>query len=376
MALIGFDGGVHIGTVNLDVTLGGELHPGSGAAVTGKFHPDPDDPFVVTKQSLRLLVHESLEGRGELEMNAGDDDFVVVLAVHDAAFGFVCAAAGRGPESQKITLSPMSLLAPTLPDLAAAVVTGGSSGLGEAFICLLRSLRPAVPVCNLSRRPYAEKTGATFQPPPHHVACDLADPVALARAAAAVSAWLHNVPAGPVLLVNNAGLGAFGRFPGDDPARQLAIIDVNVRAVVDLTARLLPVLRVRGGGILNVASVVAYQPTPYAATYGASKAFLLSWSLALREELRGAGLRVTACCPGTTATGFFDAAGLDRLPGAAMGAEEVARFALRAWARDRPHAVPGLRNLVLTWAGSFLPRAAAARVAGLVLRRRAGPALP
>jgi short-subunit dehydrogenase len=72
--------------------------------------------------------------------------------------------------------------------------------------------------------------------------------VALARAAAAVSAWLHNVPAGPVLLVNNAGLGAFGRFPGDDPARQLAIIDVNVRAVVDLTARLLPVLRVRGGG--------------------------------------------------------------------------------------------------------------------------------
>jgi len=269
----------------------------------------------------------------------------------------------------------MSLNDPNLTDLAAAVVTGGSSGLGEAFIRLLGSLGTAVPVCNLSRRPCAEKTGANFQPP-HHVPCDLADPAALARAAGAITAWLETVPAGPVLLVNNAGLGAFGRFPGDDPARQLAIVDVNVRAVVDLTARLLPVLRARGGGILNVASVVAYQPTPFAATYGASKAFLLSWSLALREELRGSGLRVTACCPGTTATGFFDAAGLDRLPGAAMGAEEVARFALRAWARDRPHAVPGLPNRVLTWAGSCLPRTAAARVAGLVLRRRAGPALP
>ncbi|MFM9092468.1 MAG: SDR family NAD(P)-dependent oxidoreductase, partial [Verrucomicrobiota bacterium] len=253
----------------------------------------------------------------------------------------------------------MSLNDPNLTDLAAAVVTGGSSGLGEAFIRLLRTLGTAVPVCNLSRRPCAEKTGANFQPPPHHVPCDLADPAALARAAAAVTAWLEAAPAGPVLLVNNAGLGAFGRFPGDDPARQLAIIDVNVRAVVDLTARLLPVLRARGGGILNVASVVAYQPTPYAATYGASKAFLLSWSLALREELRGSGLRVTACCPGTTATGFFDAAGLDRLPGAAMGAEEVARVAWRAWARDGPPAVPGRPLRGLTWAGSCRPRPAA-----------------
>ena len=265
----------------------------------------------------------------------------------------------------------MSRTFPTQPDLAAAVVTGGSSGLGEAFIRLLGRMGPGVPVCNLSRRHPEEKAGPAF-----HVPCDLAQPAQLARAADTVAAWLAAAPAGPVLLVNNAGLGAFGRFPGEDAARQLAIIDVNVRAVVDLTARLLPVLRARGGGILNVASVVAYQPTPYAAVYGASKAFLLSWSLALREELRGSGLRVTACCPGTTATGFFDAAGLGGSPGAAMGAEAVARFALRAWARDRPHAVPGLHNLVLTWAGSCLPRAAAARVAGLVLRRRAGPGLP
>ncbi len=270
----------------------------------------------------------------------------------------------------------MSLLAPTLPDLAAAVVTGGSSGLGEAFIRLLGRVSPAVPVCNLSRRPCAEKTGATFQSAVHHIPCDLADAAALARAADVVAAWLAAAPAGPVLLVNNAGLGSFGRFPGDDPGRQLAVIDVNVRAVVDLTARLLPVLRLRGGGVLNVASVVAYQPTPYAAVYGASKAFLLSWSLALREELRGSGVRVTACCPGTTATGFFAAAGLRGLPGAAMGAEEVARFALRAWARDQAHAVPGLPNRVMTWAGGLLPRTTAARVAGLVLRRRAGPALP
>jgi hypothetical protein len=175
----------------------------------------------------------------------------------------------------------MSLNAPPLLNLAAAVVTGGSSGLGEAFIRLLGRVNPAVPVCNLSRRPCAEKTGETFQSAVHHIPCDLADAAALARAADAVAAWLAAAPAGPVLLVNNAGLGSFGRFPGDDPGRQLAVIDVNVRAVVHLTARLLPVLRLRGGGVLNVASVVAYQPTPYAAVYGASKAFLLSWSLAV-----------------------------------------------------------------------------------------------
>ena len=310
-------------------------------------------------------------------MNAGDDDFVLVLAVHDAAFGFVCAAVGRGPESRKLnTIIPMSRNAPTLPDLAAAVVTGGSSGLGEAFICLLRNLGAGIAVCNLSRRPPAEKAGAIFHSTLHHVSCDLANPAALARGADAVTTWLDSVRPGPVLLVNNAGVGAFGRFPGATPARQLAIVDVNVRAVVDLTGRLLPVLRTRGGGILNVASVVAYQPTPYAAVYGASKAFLLSWSLAMREELRGSGLRVTACCPGTTATGFFEAAGLGGLPGAAMGAEAVARFALAEWERDRAHAIPGLQNRLLTFAGSCLPRPAAARIAGLILRRRAGPALP
>lgn len=270
----------------------------------------------------------------------------------------------------------MSRTSPPQPELAAAVVTGGSSGLGEAFIRLVERMGQGVPVCNLSRRPPAEKADSAFHAPTHHIPCDLAEPAALARGADSVVAWLDSVPRGPVLLVNNAGLGAFGRFPGADPARQLQIIDVNVRAVVDLTGRLLPALRARGGGILNVASVVAYQPTPYAAVYGASKAFLLSWSLALREELRGSGLRVTACCPGTTATGFFDAAGLGGLPGAAMGAEAVARFALEAWERDRAHAVPGLQNRLLTLAGSCLPRATAARVAGLVLRRRAGPALP
>ena len=98
VALVGLDGRVHIWPVDLDVTLGGKLYPGGGATVAGEFHPDPDDPFVVTKQSSGLLVHERLQGGGEFKMNAGDDDFVVVLAVHDAAFGFLCAVPGRGPE--------------------------------------------------------------------------------------------------------------------------------------------------------------------------------------------------------------------------------------------------------------------------------------
>lgn len=278
------------------------------------------------------------------------------------------------PGPAKLTSSPR-MPRSTLPPLhfSAVVVTGGSAGLGEAFIRLLGSVVPGVPVCNLSRSDPAEKNGRGFQRPPHHVACDLAQPADVARGAAAVLAWLDQAaPAGPWLLIHNAGLGAFGRFPDPNPARQLAVVDINVRAVVDLTARLLPALRARGGALLNVASVLAYLPVPYAATYGASKAFLLHWSLALREELRESGVRVVAVCPGTTATGFFAAAGLARRPRGAMGADEVARFALRALAADRAHAVPGVRNRLLAWAGSLLPRSITVRACARVFAGRAG----
>jgi hypothetical protein len=132
---------------------------------------------------------------------------------------------------------------------------------------------------------------------------------------------------------------------------------------------MLPILRARGGAIINVASTVAFQPTPFAATYGATKAFVLNWSIALNEELRGTGVRALAVCPGTTRTEFFQRAGVggaERAP-FAMSSEEVAEIGLRALAAGRAQVVTGWRNKVMTFAGSKVSKPLAAKVSGKVI---------
>lgn len=207
-----------------------------------------------------------------------------------------------------------------------------------------------------------------------HFPCDLAQPAEVEQAAAAVGAFLaRTVPVGRVLLINNSGIGAFGAFPEPDLARELALVDVNIRAAVDLTGRLLPVLRARGGAIINIASTVAFLPTPYAATYGASKAFLLHWSLALGAELRGAGVQVLAVCPGTTQTGFFRAAGLGAVGAGnplCQSPETVAAVALSALAAGRSQVVSGWFNWLYAALAARLPKPFAARLAARVMGRR------
>ena len=229
-------------------------------------------------------------------------------------------------------------------------------------------------ICNLSRRnPCAELAGNSAQPV-RHFACDLARAEEVAAAADRVLATLATeAPAGRVLLVNNSGIGGFGRFPAPSAARQLEIIDVNVRAVVDLTARLLPCLQGRGGAIINVASVVAYAPTPFCATYGASKAFLLNWSVALAEEMRGTAVRVLAVSPGTTRTEFFTGTGAaapDAIARRGMAPDEVVHAAFTALADGKTSVVPGWVNRLASVAGSLLPKATAARIARGAMERR------
>jgi short-subunit dehydrogenase len=184
---------------------------------------------------------------------------------------------------------------------------------------------------------------------------------------------MREVPTGRLLLINNSGFGAFGAVDEIALSRQLTMIDVNVRAVVHLTGLLLPLLLERGGSIMNIASTVAYQPTPFSATYGASKAFVLHWTIALNEELRGTNVNAIAVCPGTTATKFFDHAGSrksaqDRAAG--MSPESVVRHALRALASGRSEVVPGWGNKAYTFAGARLPKSMAARIARKVLQPR------
>ncbi len=260
-----------------------------------------------------------------------------------------------------------------LQPYSAVIVTGGSSGIGKSFIELSAKLKPDLIICNLSRRSPEKNTWEIAGIKLNHFGCDLGRPEDVERVAGEVVAFLdREVPAGRVLLINNSGFGAFGHFPEPNLPRQLEMIDLNVRAVVDLTGRLLPGLRSRGGAILNIASTVAFQPTAYAATYGASKAFVLHWTLALNEELRGSGVRALAVCPGTTSTEFFRTAGLGAgavAESLSMSTEAVVSCALRALGAGRSQVVPGWLNKLYTFAGSKLPKPFATRIAAMMLRR-------
>jgi short-subunit dehydrogenase len=120
---------------------------------------------------------------------------------------------------------------------------------------------------------------------------------------------------------------------------------VNVVALVALTRALVPAMVARGGAIVNVASTAGLQPAPYFSAYGAAKTFVLNFSLALRAEYRGRGIRVLALCPGPTDTSFFDTIGRQAAIGARMmAAEDVVRAGLRALERNRAYVVPGIAN--------------------------------
>jgi short-subunit dehydrogenase len=164
------------------------------------------------------------------------------------------------------------------------------------------------------------------------------------------------------VLVNNAGFGSGGAFVGLDPDREAAMVRTNVEAVVALTGMFVPEMVERGrGGVLNVASLIAFQPVPFQATYGATKAAVLSFSDALHEELRGTGVTVTSVCPGPVRTEFGEAGGFggadDRIPGPFwLNARKVARDAVSALERGDRVTVPGTGNQIAALYGQHLPR--------------------
>jgi uncharacterized protein len=248
------------------------------------------------------------------------------------------------------------------------VITGGSSGIGECFIRRLYTVKRDLFICNISR-----SEPDRFPSPERmlHIPCDLGDPAALRAAAAKAEKWARE-RRGKVLLINNSGFGSYGPFATPTLDQHLDMIEVNAKAPVHLTGLLLPLLRERGGIVINVASTAAFQPTPYMATYGATKAFLLHWSLSLAEDLRPDGVHVLAVCPGPTSTRFFQRAGFeqpivsDRF---GQSSDQVVDATFRALARGKTVVVSGMHNKLLTAVASRLPKGAAARLAEVVLRR-------
>ena len=169
------------------------------------------------------------------------------------------------------------------------------------------------------------------------------------------------------VVVNNAGFGAYGEFTELPASRQLDMVQVNVTALTHLTRLFLPgMLERRRGGILNVASVAGFEPGPLMAVYFATKAYVLSFSEAIAEELSGTGVTVTALCPGATATNFAEAAKgrfSRRFQQLAMSAESVARIGYRAFRKGQVVAVSGWRNRCLAFSVRLGPRSLVRKIA-------------
>lgn len=169
------------------------------------------------------------------------------------------------------------------------------------------------------------------------------------------------------VLVNNAGFGHAGALTTAPLATSLGMIDLNVRALVELTHIYWDDMLKRGrGGVLNVASTAAFQPGPLMAIYYASKAFVLSFSEALWEEARGTGVLVSCLCPGPTASGFRDRAGTGRTKlataAAVMPSMPVAEEGYRGWRRNRRVVITGARNRVGAELAQILPRSVILRL--------------
>jgi short-subunit dehydrogenase len=245
-----------------------------------------------------------------------------------------------------------------------ALVTGASSGIGAAIARELASRGYGVTL--VARREERLQSLATeitsaHEVPAEAIACDLADPVERDRLAEELGARGRAVQ----VLVNNAGFGHQADFATSPRERMLEMVNINVEAVVDLTSRFLTGMVDRGrGSVINIASTAAFQPLPGSAVYAASKSFVLSFSEAIRTELRGSGVTVTAVCPGPVKTEFTDVAGVggveDRTPSVVwMSAEDVARHAIDGAANDRRVVVPGALNRATALAGQHSPRALA-----------------
>jgi uncharacterized protein len=260
-----------------------------------------------------------------------------------------------------------------------ALVTGASAGLGTEFAKLLGADGHDV-VLVARRRDKLEELASQLEKRHaikcHVVAADLAERGAPERIAGEVTRRNLAIE----ILVNNAGFGTTGTFAESDVARELALVEVNVTALVHLTHLFLPAMIARKSGrILNVGSTAGFVPGPFMAGYYASKAFVNSFTEALAFELRGTGVTATVSCPGATATEFAQVAGnaSSRLfKMGQMGAVEVAKHAYVAMKRGQVMAIPGLKNKLSVQSLRVSPRAVARSIAGGLNRTKDAPRLP
>ena len=251
-----------------------------------------------------------------------------------------------------------------------ALITGATSGIGEAFAQILAArgmnlLLVARSEDKLSAMAQAlsEQYGIRAEFISVNL-CDVDSAQEVYRRTLALGITVD-------LLVNNAGMGTYGSFETLDPEQEHEEIVLNVAALVDLTHTFVPAMVARqAGGVINVASLAAFQPLPYQTVYGATKAFILSFSLALWAEYRQKGVRIVALCPGATATNFFAEMGDVPLMNKRRSSRAAAMTGLRALEHGRPYAVDGRRNAFAAQITHMAPLALTARVLEKAMRPR------
>jgi len=239
-----------------------------------------------------------------------------------------------------------------------AVITGASAGIGVALARVFahNGHELALVARREDRlRALADEVAATGAQRPIVIVADLAQPNAARQIGEALAAQ----GAEPRFMVNNAGFGLVGLAAARDRAEQLMMIDVNVRALTELSLAFVDSLQRQRGGLLNVASLAAFLPGPGAAVYYATKAYVLSFTEALHSELKSRGIRVTALCPGPVPTEFAERAGVSGglAPGIlTQSAEQVAEAGYRGLMRGQRLVLPGLGVKLIAFLIRFIPR--------------------
>ncbi len=256
-----------------------------------------------------------------------------------------------------------------------ALITGASSGIGEALA--RRFARAGFNLVLVARSADKLAALASSLAKDHGIKAwvapaDLARPDAARQLAASMKRSRRPID----VLVNNAGVLEHGRFVDMPSTRHRELIDLNVTGLTEMLAQFLPAMVARGQGrVLNVASIAAFQPVPMLATYAATKAYVLSLTESLSEELQGTGVTITTLCPGITATSMLDrakagSAELGGLPEFVVGsADEVADEGFQACMKGDVIRVPGALNRAATLAGRATPRWLLRRVSGAMVRR-------
>jgi uncharacterized protein len=252
------------------------------------------------------------------------------------------------------------------------LITGASSGIGEAFARAFAKRRENLILVARSREKLeslAEELRRQQGVQVEVITADLSVPDNVAGLVQTLGEKQFEVET----LVNNAGFGARGRFWELPFARQQEMFHLNVMAVVELTHRLLPqMIARRRGAVINVSSTAAFQPVAYTSLYAATKSFVTSFSMALREEVRPYGVRVVTLCPGGTRTNFFEASQYGnrnfRIPGGMQSPEAVVASALKKLDRGGGLVISGWLNRFSVFTQRLAPRALVARLAAKIFR--------